>query len=53
MVFAGTMSNVKVKYEKDQAIFRTPVSMTSNVDIFPKVEAFKTRIIKYLWPFMS
>ncbi|CAG9759923.1 unnamed protein product [Ceutorhynchus assimilis] len=48
-LFAGTTLNVKVKYEDDQPIFRTPVIITSNNDIFRKDSAFRTRMKRYRW----
>lgn len=44
MIFGGDTCNVKVKYESDSILSRTPVIVLTNYDPFPKYLAFRTRI---------
>lgn len=48
-IFGGDTANAKVKYQNDAIITRTPVIVLSNNDVFPKDEAFRSRIISYEW----
>lgn len=49
MVLGGDTVNAKVKYAPDAVITRTPVIILSNNDVFPKDEAFRSRIYSYRW----
>lgn len=48
-IFAGDTTNVKVKYQGDAVLLRTPIVVLSNSDIFPKNEAFNTRMYREQW----
>lgn len=55
-ILGGDTCNAKIKYQGDAVINRTPVIMLSNNDIFPKDEAFQSRMFKYNWrpaPFLK
>ncbi|KAF5303747.1 hypothetical protein FQA39_LY09820 [Lamprigera yunnana] len=49
MLFSGDNCNVKVKYENDTILSRTPIIILSNNDPFPKDEVFRSRMIYYKW----
>lgn len=49
MILGGDTVNAKVKYQNDAVITRTPVIVLSNNDIFPKDEAFRSRMYSYNW----
>ncbi|KAF5293721.1 hypothetical protein FQA39_LY03206 [Lamprigera yunnana] len=49
MLFGGDSCNVKVKYESDTIISRTPIIILANNDPFPRDEAFRSRMIYYKW----
>ncbi|XP_046466077.1 uncharacterized protein [Neodiprion pinetum] len=48
-ILGGDTCNAKVKYLGDAVIGRTPVIILSNNDVFPKDEAFRSRIFQYEW----
>lgn len=48
-IFGGDTANAKVKFQNDSIITRTPIIVLSNNDIFPKDEAFRTRMSSYKW----
>lgn len=48
-ILGGDTCNAKVKYQGDAVINRTPVIILSNSDIFPKSEAFRSRMFKFDW----
>lgn len=48
-IFGGDTCNVKVKYQDDAVLSRTPVIILSNNDIFPNDEAFRVRMFTYKW----
>lgn len=55
-ILGGDTCNAKVKYQGDAVICRTPVIILSNNDIFPKNEAFRSRIYQFNWkpaPFLK
>ncbi|UGV24202.1 MAG: putative nonstructural protein [SAfia-400D ambidensovirus] len=49
MLFGGDTLNVKVKFQDDAIVNRTPCIVLSNNDIFPKDTAFRTRMYNYVW----
>lgn len=49
MVLGGDTVNAKVKFQSDAVITRTPVFVLSNSDIFPKDNAFRSRMFCYRW----
>lgn len=49
LLFSGDSMKVKVKYLGDAVIDRTPIILLTNTDIFPKDEAFKSRMFRYTW----
>lgn len=49
LLFGGDSQKVKVKYEGDAVVDRTPIIILSNIDCFPKDTAFLSRMIKYEW----
>lgn len=49
MILGGDTVNAKVKYAPDAVITRTPVIVLSNNDVFPKDEAFRSRMYSYIW----
>lgn len=49
MLLGGDTLNVKVKYEDDTIMTRTPIIVLANYAPFPNGEAFRTRIIRYQW----
>lgn len=49
MLFGGDTLNVKVKFQDDAIVNRTPCIVLSNNDIFPKDTAFRTRMFSYVW----
>lgn len=48
-ILGGDSCNAKVKYQGDAVIMRTPVIILSNNDIFPKNEAFRSRMYQFNW----
>lgn len=55
-ILGGDTCNAKVKYLNDAVICRTPVIILSNNDLFPKDEAFRSRMYKFDWrpaPFLK
>lgn len=48
-IFGGDTCNAKVKYQGDAVIMRTPVIILSNNDVFPKNEAFRSRMFQFNW----
>lgn len=48
-IFGGDSTAVRVKYQGDAIVQRTPVIILSNADIFPKTSAFETRMWRYYW----
>lgn len=48
-IFGGDTCNVKVKYQDDAVLQRTPTIVLSNNDIFPHDEAFRSRMFLYTW----
>lgn len=48
-LFGGDTINVKVKYLDDAIVNRTPVIELSNNNVFPKNEAFKSRMFFEQW----
>lgn len=48
-LFGGDSSPVKVKYQQDTFVQRTPIIVLSNNDIFPKTQAFESRMYRYTW----
>lgn len=56
LLFGGDTCNVKVKYQGDACMLRTPIIVLSNNDCFPKGEAFRTRMFSEKWvkaPFLK
>uniref|UniRef100_A0A8D8WBT3 Non-capsid protein NS-1 n=1 Tax=Cacopsylla melanoneura TaxID=428564 RepID=A0A8D8WBT3_9HEMI len=49
MLLGGDQCVVRVKFQSDVTVGRTPVIVLSNTDIFPKTDAFRNRIIRYEW----
>lgn len=49
LLFGGDTINIKVKFEKDAIMARTPVIVLANYNPFPKDAAFKTRMFHYHW----
>lgn len=49
LLLGGDMCPAKIKYQPDATIFRTPVIILSNNDIFPNNEAFRSRMTQYNW----
>lgn len=49
LLFGGDQCGARIKYEGDAVIARTPIIVLSNVDCFPRNEAFRSRMIKYKW----
>lgn len=47
MLFSGDELSVNVKYESYNSLTRTPVIVTSNLNVFPRDEAFNCRIQHY------
>lgn len=47
LLFGGDSQKVKVKYEGDAVVDRTPIIILSNSDVFPKDQAFMSRMIKH------
>lgn len=47
MLLGGDTMNVKVKHSDDSVLSRTPIIILGNND--PQNEAFRTRMIKYIW----
>lgn len=53
MLFKGDTCNIKIKYENDAILSKTPIIILANYDPFPKDVAHRTRIIKYFWNTMD
>lgn len=49
MLFGGDSLSVRVKYEADAVVLRTPIIVLSNTNPFPSDNAFNTRMIRYRW----
>ncbi|QEM39034.1 nonstructural protein [Bactericera trigonica densovirus] len=49
MLLGGDQCVVRVKFQSDATVGRTPVIILSNNDIFPRDAAFRNRMIKYEW----
>ncbi|KAF5303636.1 hypothetical protein FQA39_LY09883 [Lamprigera yunnana] len=49
LLFGGDSCNVKVNYKSDTVISHTPIIILSNNDLFPRDEAFCSRMIYYKW----
>nr|QVW56851.1 MAG: putative nonstructural protein [Cecropis daurica ambidensovirus] len=49
MLLGGDTLNVKVKYEDDTILTRTPIFALCNQNPFPTSDAFRLRIIRYNW----
>lgn len=49
LIFGGDTCNVKIKFESDAIVSRTPIIILSNYDCFPKNEAFRTRMFYNKW----
>lgn len=49
LIFGGDTCNVKVKYQGDACMLRTPIIVLSNNDCFPKNDAFSTRMFRETW----
>lgn len=49
MLLGGDTMNAKVKHQDDAVLSRTPIIILSNNDVFPKNEAFRTRMICHQW----
>lgn len=55
-ILGGDTCNAKVKYQGDAVISRTPVIILSNNDVFPKDQAFRSRMFSFDWrpaPFLK
>lgn len=39
----------KVKHQGDQTVYRTPVIITTNKEVFPNIDAFNHRMCTYYW----
>lgn len=48
-IFGSNPDMVAVKYSSDLPVFRTPVIVLSNNDVFPHNEAFNHRMYRYTW----
>lgn len=53
MLLGGDTLNVKVKYESDTILSKTPIVVLANYDPFPKDVAYRTRIHKVYWDTMD
>lgn len=56
MLFGGDSLSVRVKYEADAVVLRTPIIVLSNTNPFPNDSAFGSRMIRYTWrsaPFLK
>ena len=49
MLFGGDTLPVKVKFQQDAIVTRTPIIILSNKEVFPNDKAFNTRMFKYYW----
>lgn len=49
LLFGGDTMKVKVKYQGDAVVDRTPIIILTNNDIFPKDNTFQCRMYKYQW----
>lgn len=49
LLFGGDSMKVRVKYKDDACVERTPVLLLANYELFPKDEAFNTRMFRYYW----
>lgn len=48
-IFGGDSTAVRVKYQGDAIIPRTPLIILTNTDIFPRTAAFDARMFRYTW----
>lgn len=49
MLLGGDPLNVKVKYQMDVCLYKTPIIMLSNRNIIPNGEAFRQRVYRVQW----
>lgn len=49
MLLGGDMLPAKVKHQGDQTVYRTPVIITTNKEVFPNIDAFNHRMCTYYW----
>lgn len=49
MLFGGDLISVRVKYQQDAVVARTPIIVLSNVSVFPTDKTFQTRMSTWYW----
>lgn len=49
MLFAGDPCPARIKYRDDVIIYKTPIIVTSNKNVFPQTKAFNDRMLRYHW----
>lgn len=48
-LLGGDQMLVRVKFQSDQTVGRTPIIVLANNDVFPKDLSYRTRMIRYEW----
>lgn len=49
MIFSGDNTPANVKYENQVIIEKTPILISTNVDVFPTFDDFKKRRTRFQW----